>query len=233
MVDVKRLILLFLLLGPGVLLAQSCRVVDPELLGTYDGACRNGLADGEGVARGSAVYEGEFKAGKKHGRGRKVWPTGDSYEGTFVADAREGEGIYRWGGASPWAGDFYWGYYRQDKRHGRGLYAWGNGDRFEGEWKDDLRYGYSAMEIQRQRTREAWMSSLGRVGATVCSVRPLGLAHQIEVQGDVVALQDDTVAVRLVKVQSRSSALPDDSIQPGVVLKGTLYEWFACPTDGA
>ena len=44
-------------------LAQECRVLDPELQGSYTGPCVNGLAEGRGAASGLATYEGEFRAG--------------------------------------------------------------------------------------------------------------------------------------------------------------------------
>ena len=63
-----------LLLLATVAQAQTCRVLDPELQGTYAGPCVNGLAEGEGVARGQAEYRGGFQAGRKHGHGVKTWP---------------------------------------------------------------------------------------------------------------------------------------------------------------
>ncbi len=101
---------------------HPCRVLDRELRGAYSGGCVDGLADGVGEAAGIARYQGEFKAGRKHGKGVKVWPTGDRYEGGFVDDRREGEGAYTWGAGTPWAGERHTGHYRQDKRQGSGVY---------------------------------------------------------------------------------------------------------------
>ena len=83
---------------------QACRVLDPELQGTYAGPCVNGLAEGEGVATGTAEYRGGFQAGRKHGHGVKTWPNGDRYEGEFVADGKDGYGVYVWG-QGPWQGE--------------------------------------------------------------------------------------------------------------------------------
>ncbi len=81
--------------------AQSkCLVLDPELQASYSGGCKDGKAEGPGVARGSAVYAGEFRGGRKHGRGVKTWSWGDRYEGEFADDAKHGAGTYTWGGAS-------------------------------------------------------------------------------------------------------------------------------------
>lgn len=229
-----QILLLLALFSPASqAMPTVCQVVDPELVGTYEGACESGLAEGQGAAKGSAIYEGEFRAGKKHGRGRKTWASGDSYEGQFADDRRDGVGIYRWGGASPWAGDFYWGGFRADRRDGRGLYGWANGDRFDGEWKADVRQGFSAMELQRGRAREAWMSSVGRVGATVCSERPVGGERRFAIRGDIVKIDGDMIDVRLVGMRSDSVENPDGSSKIGAVLKESYYEWFPCtPSEG-
>ena len=211
--------------------AESCRVLDPELAGGYVGACKDGLAEGFGIAQGSAVYQGEFSAGKKHGRGRKTWSGGDSYEGQFVDDRRQGEGIYRWGPGSPWAGDYYWGGYRQDKRHGFGRYVWANGDKYEGEWKDDLRYGFSAMEVQRQRARDAWLKGVGGrdgIGAVVCASMPVGIAHQVDVRGEVTEIAEEAVSVLLQWVQADPVLPVGGAVQVGQRVKRPFYDWRPC-----
>lgn len=41
------------------------------------------------------VYEGETVEGVREGRGRMVWPSGDSYEGMFSGGRANGEGCFR------------------------------------------------------------------------------------------------------------------------------------------
>ena len=56
------------------------------------------------------VYEGEFRQGKKHGRGRISYTTGASYVGGF----------------------------RNDLWHGQGRYTYPDGSLFhDGKWQDD------------------------------------------------------------------------------------------------
>jgi len=95
-------------------------VIDPELRGSYAGPCVNGLAEGQGVAAGTAEYRGEFKAGRKNGKGAKTWPSGDRYEGEFVEDRKEGVGAYTWG-RGPWQGERYEGSFLNDRRQGFGV----------------------------------------------------------------------------------------------------------------
>jgi len=136
-----RAVLLALLMGlHGFAAAQhkleTCQVLDPELKDFYYGPCQDGLAHGEGHARGIAQYRGEFKAGRKHGKGVKVWPVGDSYSGDFVEDRKQGRGVYTWGRGRN-EGERYDGEYRADLRHGQGTYRWPNGEVYDGPWIAD------------------------------------------------------------------------------------------------
>lgn len=40
---------------------SECKVLLPALSGSYEGGCRKGLADGDGVAIGTDTYKGSFK----------------------------------------------------------------------------------------------------------------------------------------------------------------------------
>jgi hypothetical protein len=82
---------------PGIVQAQSrCLVVDPELQDFYEGGCVDGKAEGQGTARGSATYAGEFHLGKKQGRGVKIWSWGDRYEGGFADDYKAWDDPLHW-----------------------------------------------------------------------------------------------------------------------------------------
>ena len=43
-----------------------------------------------------AKYEGEYKYGKKEGKGKFHWSDGSSYEGDFLNNNIHGYGIYKW-----------------------------------------------------------------------------------------------------------------------------------------
>ncbi|PHV12886.1 hypothetical protein [Chitinimonas sp. BJB300] len=133
-------------------LAAECKIHDLELQGTYTGGCnRDGWAEGYGVTESDiARYEGEFHAGRKHGLGVKTWAaSGDEYRGHFDSDFRQGWGRYVWGPMSKWPNEVFEGEFVQDKRQGYGAYFWPSGDKFQGQWKDDMRYGKRQMEMQR------------------------------------------------------------------------------------
>lgn len=168
----------------------SCRVMDPELQGYYSGPCsRDGLAEGLGAARGMGEYVGDFKGGRKHGRGVKQWPNGDRYVGDFVDDMKNGYGIYTWGLQSPYAGERYSGQYVADKRHGQGVYEWPNGDRYEGGWEADRVTGYATpMQTLQYYRRQAVLKAVAKPGVKVCREEAVGLAGKRQSVAMVVAV---------------------------------------------
>ena len=42
------------------------------------------------------LYEGEYKDGKKHGRGQFLWADGSTYTGDFYENNIHGMGVYTW-----------------------------------------------------------------------------------------------------------------------------------------
>ena len=144
----------------------ACKVIDPELQGSYAGPCVNGLAQGEGYATGIATYRGAFRAGMKDGEGVKTWPNGDRYEGGFAHDKRNGEGSYR--------------------------YA--SGDVYTGEWKDDVPTGApTPMMLAQRRFREESRKAVAKEGQKVCRAMPVGIADREWVRGTVVGVDRKSV----------------------------------------
>lgn len=73
--------------------SQTCKVEDELLNLEYTGDCKRGRANGTGRAVGkTATYEGEFKKGKKHGKGTYTIEGQSIYEGEFKNDKMDGEG---------------------------------------------------------------------------------------------------------------------------------------------
>jgi hypothetical protein len=208
-------------------IAAGCKVVDPELQGFYEGGCRNGLAHGKGYARGTAEYEGGFRKGLKHGKGVKTWPWGDRYEGEFVADRKHGKGMYVWGPGSPWTGERYVGDYVDDRRDGWGTYYWPTGDRFEGLWKEDGRYGYTAMEVHRQAAEKARSEAL-TPGTQVCSSTNIGIAFEIRQVGLIESVGEHTVQVRLLRLEGAAVSAAAGAPQPGALLNAAAADWTPC-----
>lgn len=208
---------------------QHCKVYDRDLQqGTYSGGCNGGLADGYGEVSGAASgYRGDFRAGKKHGRGVKVMPNGDVYTGDFADDYRHGKGVYVWGPGTPWAGDRYEGEYRRDLRHGWGVYQWSSGDRYEGPWQDDLRMGLSVMETRRVHASRAAVRAL-KIGALACVDAPLGLVNRQRISAKVEQIDGVRIQVRIVAVEDGVAGYLGRVVRAGDVFSDEAVHWRPC-----
>ena len=84
----------FLLFSGNQINAQTseCKVKIPAISGTYSGGCKNGLADGMGIAQGVDLYKGQFREGVPHGKGTYTWAGGTYYEGAWRSGLKDGKG---------------------------------------------------------------------------------------------------------------------------------------------
>lgn len=87
-------IISFTLFQMNVFSQDSCKVLKPEISGKYIGKCKNGLADGKGIAEGTDKYEGKFIRGLPNGEGKYTWLSGEVYEGSWKNGKRNGKGKY-------------------------------------------------------------------------------------------------------------------------------------------
>lgn len=79
-------------------ITTECKVKDADLSGNYYGECRDGFADGKGIAKGRDEYEGTFLRGDTHGNGKYVWGAsskwyGEEYTGGTFHNKKQGFGI--------------------------------------------------------------------------------------------------------------------------------------------
>ena len=58
---------------------------------------------------------------------------GDKYEGNYLNDKKNGEGIYLWK-----TGDKYIGEFENDYRHGYGEMFWRDGGVYKGKWSNGI-----------------------------------------------------------------------------------------------
>lgn len=84
------------------------------------------------MLKDGVVYEGQWKNGMRHGRGKAVWKDGSIYEGYWADDMANGKGrmIHK-------NGDIYEGDWRDDKAWGIGEYIHLNGATYHGSWVND------------------------------------------------------------------------------------------------
>jgi hypothetical protein len=86
------LISIFTLLTLQLFSQENCKVLKPEIAGNYTGKCKNGLANGKGVATGTDSYEGQFTKGLPNGYGTYTWANGNIYTGEWIEGMRHGIG---------------------------------------------------------------------------------------------------------------------------------------------
>jgi hypothetical protein len=97
--------------------SQQCEVETKNLIGTYSGECKKGKAHGKGIAKGTDMYDGEFKSGLPDGPGTYTWNNKNFFAGKYVKGLREGKGVMT---------------YKKEK---------GQDSVVEGFWKKDIYYG--------------------------------------------------------------------------------------------
>jgi len=209
----------------------KCLVVDPELQASYSGGCKDGKAEGQGAAKGSAVYVGEFHEGKKHGRGVKTWPWGDRYEGGFFDDAKHGTGRYTWGARSAFAGDRYEGGFANDRRNGYGVYVWASGDAYAGPWKDDAVAGRATpMMLARFRATKESLAAMAKPGVKLCRESTVGAGLKEWIEAETQAVNQSTlqVAVKVTKLGPMQLFVAGKQVAVGEVVWDDPLNWIPC-----
>jgi hypothetical protein len=207
----------------------ACRVLDPELVGHYRGGCKNGLAEGYGVAKGTAEYRGDFHAGREQGKGVKTWPSGDRYDGDFVAGRKQGLGTYTWSPSGSFAGQSYTGAWRDDRRNGYGVYQWPSGDRYAGQWVDDRIAGMpTPAMIARARAKTETIEAVAKPGITVCRALQVGIAVRDWIRGEVMAVATDRIEVRIDDPGQQPHDVGGRPLVKGMTLWSDAAEWTPC-----
>ncbi len=95
--------------------------------------CLHGDCDnGTGTYKGRRYYyEGQFKSGMPHGKGRLVKETGDMYEGSFEYGMYNGTGTLYGADSTIYTGSFH-----QGVKQGKGHITYANGKQYEGLFRN-------------------------------------------------------------------------------------------------
>ncbi|KAM8927650.1 MORN repeat-containing protein 1 [Pelodytes ibericus] len=93
-------------------------------------------------------YEGEWKAGKKHGLGKLLLKDGSYYEGEFVDGEITGNGSQYWASS----GNKYSGEFQNGEIHGYGVMQYKDGGRCEGEFVFGIREGHGLLVDNKGQT---------------------------------------------------------------------------------
>lgn len=132
----KRILtaLLFLILLSVIVYSRDDAVCD-------SGNCINGK--GTATFLTGEWYSGQWKNGKRHGKGKFVTP-GDFdniYDGDWKDDKRHGKGTYKY------IPELYTGDWKNDTMNGKGVYTHFDGTKFIGEFKDGKYHGKGVLMI--------------------------------------------------------------------------------------
>lgn len=144
-------------IADGYVEASECKLIE--------GRCdEEGLTQGEGKAEcaNGRKYEGEFKDGKFHGKGKLTFPTysydgqwengvlhglciytdtdGRKYDGNYNYGRREGHGSYTHTDSSKYVGDW-----RFNSREGMGELTFPDGNKYAGEFDNDKPHGHGVV----------------------------------------------------------------------------------------
>jgi len=103
-----------------------------------------------------ARYEGTYKEGAKHGKGKFFWADGAEYEGEFKDNNIDGTGVYKWSD-----GRFYEGSWAQNQMHGKGVFIWPDGRKFTGDYVFDQKQGFGVFEWYMFPLRNALIFWIG------------------------------------------------------------------------
>ena len=109
----------------------------------YIGYWTNGEMDTRGVIYNkdnNKLYSGDFKNGKREGKGEIYYADNEKYVGSFINNKREGIGIYYFSNGSSWQGNF-----KNDMKDGVGLFTKKDGGKLYVEFDKDhviARYDY-------------------------------------------------------------------------------------------
>merc|ERR1719247_2762872 len=95
----------------------------------------------------------------KHGQGVLFFPNGDSYQGGWLNDQRDGNGTLNENGA------VYMGQWKGGVRHGIGKEVWADGNSYEGEYINNLKHGIGTFHSSVGRFEGEWFEDAMVKGA--------------------------------------------------------------------
>ncbi|XP_069475687.1 MORN repeat-containing protein 3 [Ambystoma mexicanum] len=124
----------------------------------YTGEWLDNLKHGKGTQTwksSKAIYDGDWKKGKRNGFGTYSLPdpvTGEYmkvYSGWWKNDKRQGYGTHFYSNK-----EYYEGDWKADQRSGWGRMYFGNGDIYEGEWLEDKHSGQGMLQLAGENRYE-------------------------------------------------------------------------------
>lgn len=110
----------------------------------YEGNFKNGKRCGKGKMKYSCcrccIYDGEWRNNFYHGKGKVVYCRKRTYEGEFRYGYYDGEGKMAYSN-----GNVYNGKWKDGRKHGVGQMMYSNGQIYYGTWRKNKYHGYGKM----------------------------------------------------------------------------------------
>ena len=110
----------------------------------YEGDFKNGKKCGKGSMKYSCcrrcIYDGEWRNNSHHGKGKIVYCNKRTYEGEFKYGYYDGQGKMTYSN-----GDMYKGQWKDGRKHGNGQMIYATGQVYYGEWRKNKYHGYGKM----------------------------------------------------------------------------------------
>lgn len=103
----------------------------------YEGQWRYGKRSGKGrfIGPKGEAYIGDFEEDSCNGYIEEFQPDGSQYSGTFKAGKRDGFGCYRGGSMTKYSGSVYYGAWEKGCIQGKGVRFFEDGSSYAGEWR--------------------------------------------------------------------------------------------------
>ncbi|MBF0274603.1 MAG: SH3 domain-containing protein [Nitrospinae bacterium] len=90
-------------------------------------------------------YTGQWKEGKRFGKGVFEWSDGAMYTGEWD-NVRNGMGTFVWQDGVEYTGEW-----KNDRMHGKGVMTWPSGKRFEGFWENDIIVNKGSVTLDEEK----------------------------------------------------------------------------------
>ena len=136
----------------------------------YNGEFKNNLFEGTGeqvyenYENHKITYEGQFKHGKREGKGKLSFDDGNYYEGNFKNDKFDGEGYFKFND-----GREYKGNWKENEMNGEGVFIWNENQKYEGQYKDSRREGHGTYYFGENNYFQGnWLNNLPHGEGKLC-----------------------------------------------------------------
>lgn len=197
-----------------------------DIIVTADGYS---LAHGYGSFTTSAdgeMYIGQWRMGKRDGKGIKVWADGREYVGQWSNNRRSGHGIITWANGDTYIGEIQFGFqqghgvmksngekyvgeWNVNERHGFGVMHFRNGDTYSGEWAHNKKHGHGTYKFFDSQVVEGEWENNKFMGSKKQTPIP-----EVEIVISTPDRRPSTADTEVVSLQTAEGTPTDTTVAP-------------------